>query len=474
MKYLSTILERSLLGLFTLCFAFVCLYVPHNFNEVKQVEAGGSMSGFSTEVTQLLNNFELIGVNAQTSISAAADTITSGMTTASFTLDNVVDGIAWSLAKSILSQITSSIINWVNSGFQGSPAFVTDMQGLLLSTADKAFGEYLEDLGGPFSFLCSPFQLDVQIALAIAYDYERANGGIPTPSTCTLTGAVANLEKFLDQTATFTEGGGWDAWFAISAEPNKYTPYGELLEAKTQASIKITNAKGEQKELLSFGQGFLSAKVCESIEGPSKPKEKCKITTPGKVINEALTFQTSAGERSLIEADEINEIISATFAQLTTKAITGAAGLLGLSANTGYTDYSDGAPFADRVGNEDPTSNPAEILAMMQDSLSTEQAYKSAIIDYESQLEDFANNPLNDANKRALAQKELGAMPALETSVNNNISSLNNLITDYGNLPDPKNDPIGLQAITSQYFKLQLHTMQEVTSKKSYWQSLLE
>lgn len=474
MKHLSNILERITLGFFVLCFAFVCLYVPHNYQQIPEAYAGGG-GGFATEVTQLLNNIQLLAVNSATSISATADAITSAMTTSSFALDNVIDGIAWSLAKSILSQITSSILNWVNSGFQGSPAFVTDMQDFLLKSADKAFGQYLEELDGPYSFLCSPFKLDVKIALAMAYDYERSNGGIPGPSTCSLTGVMANLEGFLDQTKTFSEGGGWDAWFQISANPDKYTPYGEYLTAKTQADIRIKNAKNEQVTLASFGQGFLSTKICQMVEGPNAPKEKCKITTPGKVINEALTFQTSTGQRSLIEADEINEIINATFAQLTQKAITGANGLLGLSAGTGYTDYSDGDPFADRVGSEDPTSDPAEILSMMQDSLSTEQTYKSNILDYDDQLKAYADNPLNSSDRRKMAQDAYDALPDLLVSVESNITSLNNLITDYGNLPDPKgSDPIGLQAITSQYFKLPLHTMQEVTSQKTNWQKLLE
>lgn len=476
MKYLATIFERTLLGLFVLCFSFVCLYVPHDYNQIEVAEAGGG-GAMATEPTQLLNMGQLLAVNAATTISAAADPITAGMTSASFLLDNVIDGVAWSLAKSIVSQITASILKWVNSGFQGSPAFVTDMKGFLLDVADKEFGQYLEDLGGPFSFVCSPFKLDVQVALAVAYDNERANGGVPGPTACTLTGALENLEGFLDQTKTFAEGGGWDAWFQITANPDKYTGYGELLTAKAQAGAKIVNAKGEQINLLSFGQGFLSAKLCETVEGTGAPKEQCKITTPGKVINEALTFQTSTGQRSLIAADEINEIISATFAQLTSKAITGAAGLLGLSAGTGYTDYSDGDPFADRIANDNPTSDSTEILTMMQDSLSTEQAYKSAAVDYEPQLLAYYNNIFNDTGRRNSAKAawdEITIPGGLMDNIDNNIANISSLIAEFNALPDPNNDPIGLQAITNDYFKLNLHSMAEVTGQKSRWQTLVQ
>ena len=45
-----------------------------------------------------------------------------------------LDGIAWSLVKNVAQQMTSSIINWINSGFQGSPAFLTNLDRFLLDS----------------------------------------------------------------------------------------------------------------------------------------------------------------------------------------------------------------------------------------------------------------------------------------------------------------------------------------------------
>ncbi len=468
MKYLHTFFERGIVFLFVLSFGFVSLYVPQ-ITPPKTVEAG-AMTGGSTEITQLLNNFELIGVNGFTSISAAADPISAAMETAAFTLDNVLDGIAWSLAKNILSEMTSSILNWVNSGFKGSPAFITDMEGFLLGIADRTFGEYLDELGGPFSFICAPFKLDVQVAVAIIYENQRANAGLTAPPTCTLTGVLSNLENFVDGVDAFTDGDGWEKWFAITSNPAQYTPYGSVLAAQTQAQARLVNARGQELSVAGFGEGFLSSKVCEAIEGAGSSKEKCTITTPGKVINEALTFQTSAGPRSLIEADEINEIISAVFSQLTQKAITGTMGLLGLSGGTGYT-YT-GVPFTEQISTSGFTSDPERLRELMVESLGIEEDYLALINLYQPQLEAYSLNITNPIERRNSASE--ASDDALEEFdvVESNVFELEALIDDYDAMGSTT-DPEFLQTLSEDYFALPLHSESEVEAAEGLWEILL-
>ena len=184
MTYIHKIVESIVVVLFIFSFSFVSTYVPHNYNKVQVAEAG-----YSTFIQQGIDTVIHTSSNIGTSISAGADTVSSAMESAGFALDNVIDGVAWALAKNILSQMTSSIVNWVNSGFKGSPAFITDFKGFVTEIADKQFGQYLEELGGPFSFICAPFKLDVRLALAVSYDYQRTNGQTPGKSkSCTLSG----------------------------------------------------------------------------------------------------------------------------------------------------------------------------------------------------------------------------------------------------------------------------------------------
>ena len=49
----------------------------------------------------------------------------AGNTTASKNVTCTWNGIAWSLAHTVLHALTGSVVNWINSGFQGSPALLT-------------------------------------------------------------------------------------------------------------------------------------------------------------------------------------------------------------------------------------------------------------------------------------------------------------------------------------------------------------
>ncbi|MBY0538742.1 hypothetical protein K2P47_05100 [Patescibacteria group bacterium] len=344
-----------------------------------QAEAGGA-GGQATEATQLRNL-------AQTSISAIADAATALGINSLVIKENILDGIGWAIAKQMVSSMTRSLINWINSGFEGSPAFITDLNAFLLDALDTAAGEYIRSLGGIGEFICSPFRLDIQSALSISY--AQARSGMPSGPTapaCRLTDIANNIEGFF---AGVTDG-GWQDWLSVTSDPQN-TPYGSYLEAQYRLKIKLVNEAGQEMEVASWGEGFLSKKICEAIEGPGGG-EQCTISTPGQVISEALTFQLSTGPRTLIEADEINELIGALLNQLVLAAMEGINGLLGLSEGTGYTDYSlNGSStraYLDDMVDEN-LINTTQIRSQMGTSLTTERSYLT-----------LASSTLGEANQR--------------------------------------------------------------------------
>ncbi len=315
--------------------------------------------------------FNQIEGNKIASVSAVAGTANAANTTSLVLKENVLDGIGWAIAKQMVSSMTRSLINWINSGFEGSPAFVTDLNAFLLDALDTAAGEYIKSLGGIGEFICSPFKLDIQAALSVSYAQARTGmPSGPTAPACKLTDIKNNIQGAL------SGGGGWDDWLQVTSDPQN-TPYGAYLEAQTRLKIKLRNEAGQELEVVSWGDGFLSKKICESIEG-SSGGEKCTISTPGQVISEALTFQLSTGPRSLIEADEINELIGALLNQLVLKSMEGINGLLGLSGGTGYTDYtlngSSTRPFIDDMADEGVLDTTV-IKNQMDSSLTTERSY---------------------------------------------------------------------------------------------------
>ena len=340
----------------------------------------GAVGGGATEPTALRNSAS----NAASAISNAASAFGINSLVVK---ENILDGIGWAIAKQVLSSMTRSLINWINSGFQGSPAFITDLKSFLLDALDTAAGEYIKSLGGIGEFICSPFKLDVQAALSVSYAKSRSGmPSGPTAPACRLTDIANNIEGFF---AGISEG-GWGDWMEVTSSPQN-TPYGAYLEAEARLNIKLKNEAGQEMEVASWGDGFLSKKICETIEGTGG-SQKCTISTPGQVISEALTVQLSTGPLALVEADEINELIGALLNQLVLKAMEGINGLLGLSGGTGYTDYSlNGSstrPYLDDMVNEG-TLNATATLARMETSRTTEQTYLT-----------LASTTLTEANRR--------------------------------------------------------------------------
>ncbi len=450
MNTFHLILQRFVVSLFALCFMFVAVYVPQPWNEIKKAEAV-----VAQDSTSWLIKAELA---ASYIIQKAIDY--SGQLTAAATAylqakESILDGIAWAVAKRIVAQMTVSIVNWINSGFKGSPAFVTDLKGFMLGVADIAFGDIMMELGGPFSFICSPFKLDIKLALAISY--QQARNGYPA---CTLTGALANLKNFAS--GDFISG-GWDAWFSVTSNPAQYTPYGSILTAQGALTVKIAQTQDRQSKYLSYGNGFLSSldPNCKKVSGGND----CTIVTPGKVIQDALTFQLSTGPRSLIAADEINEILGALFAQLAQQAITGTKGLLGMSSR-GYTNdtgYHSGSYLGDTSAQIDNTgSSAAKLENMVNASLSTERDYLNAANLYEPRLLDYVINGATP-EKQIGAKAEALSIPALRDEIIINITKLESILNRYRSGLTP------LESLGQEYYQTVLHTNQEVESAIQDW-----
>ena len=81
------------------------------------------------------------------------------------------DGLSFAFANILIDQITADIVTWINTGFDGNPAFVDDLGSFAENVADQYAGAFFES--NDLNWLCSPFQVKVQLALL--EDYNRNN-----------------------------------------------------------------------------------------------------------------------------------------------------------------------------------------------------------------------------------------------------------------------------------------------------------
>lgn len=248
----------------------------------------------------------------------------------------ILDGLFREIAQKALQKMTGDIIKWVNSGFDGNPAFVTDLSGFLQEVADDVAGEFI--YGDALSSLCSPFQLDVRIVLAELYQEENY-GGFKKQAQCTIDYPGVDIEVFLG--GDF-DAGGWNAWFETVLNPVN-TPMGALTKAKGALRDKAAEETENANQEIANNNGFLSLKSCVTVGTGSQAKKKCSVTTPGIVIQQQLSAALNAPLQSLLNADEFNEVVGALFGNLAQQAITGVNGLLGLGGNATFSANTFGA-----------------------------------------------------------------------------------------------------------------------------------
>lgn len=298
--------------------------------------------------------------------------------------DFKLDAIAWVVAKMAVQSMTKSLVNWINSGFEGSPAFVTDLQNTLQQVGDRVANRFVNNLMSDIK-LKSPFQAD--IARIVNAAYYRKTGDYFATREFTLGQVSSNPERFL--LGDFSQG-GFRALNSTVWNPQN-TPFGALMEATDGLSDQVSSAVNAQVAELDWGNGFLSWKgdcVGEGstaasgeftpdgqpimVDTPGAPVslgasnangcDENGIQTPGSVIAAQLNETLSIGGRTLIEADEINEIVGALFSQLMNQVV-GGIGLRGVSSSgSGGRGFIDAA--TDPAQQTDPyVSSVSESLA---------------------------------------------------------------------------------------------------------------
>ena len=94
------------------------------------------------------------------------------------------------IAKTILHNMTRSIVKWINSGFRGSPSFVTDPEGFFTGVADQSFGRMIEDIA---PMLCQPFRFQLQLGLGLQFSATSRD-----EVRCKLSDVITNVQGFYD------------------------------------------------------------------------------------------------------------------------------------------------------------------------------------------------------------------------------------------------------------------------------------
>jgi hypothetical protein len=276
--------------------------------------------------------------------------------------------------KRLLREVTKSIVTWIDNGFEGNPAFITNTDQFLRDTADIAIGDML--MGTDLEFLCDPFKIQVKLALGL--QYRPFNEQIK----CSFTDALGNVNNAMNTflEGDFIGGGGWDSWLQMTTVPQN-NQMGAMLLAQSELDARIETSQSQATLEASWGNGFMSWNECTDSNGvvttgsnsrdvvttsvgtasstavrtitdspqTTSADKKCVIKTPGKEIVEQLGWAQSSSIREFELADDLDAIIGALVNQVIQQGL-----------NLVQSDPSDG---------DNSRGNPGEINQQYLDSL---------------------------------------------------------------------------------------------------------
>lgn len=394
-------------------------------------------------------------------ITAAEQGLASGLMQALNLKEFTLDGIAWSLAKKVLGQTVASVVDWINSGFNGKPAFITDYDQYFLDAADEAANSFIDQSN--FTQLCQPLQTPVRFIVDRVYREAR---DYSERSQCTFSDSEGGLDTFINDGF---KNGGWSAWFSLVSNPQNNI-YGAVAISINAEQNSIENAKDIAKTEAQNGQGFLSDKRCEN--------GKCTIVTPGSVIGHYLDFSLTVGDRVLIQSDQINEVIGSLFSKLGSQALTGTNGLLGLSYSQGGVSPS----YVSQFSTETATFGAAADTRFLTDAITLQTQYQNVFVkagnDLDSMITSFGATTTTGSTTQVSGTLCSELVPIVkdaltlqnkydsETSTTQSIIDILNLLLESFNQSSDANIKT---VIVQQFQKLQsdgtLHTTAEITEK---------
>lgn len=252
------------------------------------------------------------------------------------------------ITKMLLQKLTLSTVNWINSGYDGSPSFIQNPEKFFKDIAKKEILQFGIEING-----ISPFSKDWMRNNALALKNKFADN------------ARYSLEEMIAQTTPECKGedgvitgcdeafskdfsvGGWDAWTAMTQVPAN-NPLGAklLFDNEIQKRLAGTNQSTAQdtRDALKEASGFLGDQRCADPKGvtieeddlarrvvrkinpttdigepanpndPNADKRFCnrwEYVTPGKMLADAATNVMGYPNNSFLNVQDLNDAVAA-------------------------------------------------------------------------------------------------------------------------------------------------------------------
>lgn len=355
--------------------------------------------------------------------------------------DCIGDVLIRKLANSVLALTTRMTFDIINGGFNGDTAIIQNLRAFLGESIDAVTRDFLTN---QLSGLCTTQRQTVQTLILTQYQYETSFGrrvqcrGENTSIHAFERGSDSSLETLYESL--------WGNSMTID----------QLYEA--QSELRNQQHAQQQSDTLGYvvNEGIRNKIVCSLTNQPPRDGSTycaadegiAQTVFTGAWTNALAEQQLELPVDSLLNADEVGEIIDALTASVTQVALQGVDGILGLSRRSGSqgsyldamvnqaTGVSQGAAQGAVTGDiesaraiEQTYRNTIDVV--IQSLTTARAAYVSAIACYQQKANSGINQPLmleklNNASTtvRTVIDPQIASLTALRNTSDGTLDQL--------------------------------------------------
>jgi hypothetical protein len=228
----------------------------------------------------------------------------------------VLRGIVDRMRENGTATLVNSIVNTYNTGRNGQPQFSQNIPIEQTTVMSQSVGQSLQN--GTLSTVNPAFQAAVKGAIAQGY-YAALN----TPNaefTCSYSG---------DMSSVLNGNPSGSVWDALTAEMNPAcNPYWAYTLANTQVMATAQSKVNDMMTQLQWYNGNYPVMGTDANGNPI-------VLTPGSVVGANAIQALQSGYTQLQNANDIDQMVGALFAGITSQVMSSSQGLVGLTQPTG-------------------------------------------------------------------------------------------------------------------------------------------
>gem|GEM_PF-4928124 len=152
------------------------------------------------------------------------------------------------MQQEVLQKVSKSTIDWVNSGFDGRPAYMTDPYDVLRSTTERVVEDVIYG-NETLKFVASDFELPLKFAINDYY-FNKNPGELNYQPVSTLDES--------DENAAFS----WEGFVNSGLNPNNnlFSLYYNTIDSIDEV---VAVRENNLKEEIERGKGYFSLRECE-------------------------------------------------------------------------------------------------------------------------------------------------------------------------------------------------------------------